>query len=180
MNTADIVSKVEVVITPVLTELGFEVVELVMLRDEGRWVLRLRIDAPPGIHPPLPLGRGLGEGDAHHGVTIADCAKVARELGGVLDVEAQIPVAYSLEVSSPGLDRPLRTALDFARFAGSEVEIRTLEPIEERRNFRGRLDGVEDNIVRMTVDGQPFAIPMTIIEKAKKKFQLQKGQKRKH
>ncbi len=119
------------------------------VNDGGRWFLRLYIDR---------------EG----GVTIADCTSVSRQMSALLDVEDFIPHAYSLEVSSPGLDRPLHTANDYQRFRGEAVRIRTVAPILGRRRFRGTLDKFEDEVVTLTdSEGQVFEIPLDKVRSAR-------------
>ena len=110
---------------------GLEVVE-VELRGGGKArMLRVTIDKPAGV-------------------THEDCANVSRELGTILDVEDAVPGgSYTLEVSSPGLDRKLLKASDYERFAGSRVKVQTREPIEGSRHFEGRLHGIQDGRIRL-------------------------------
>ncbi len=104
--------------------------------------------------------------DREGGVTIDDCAQVSRELGTVLDVRELIPNPYVLEVSSPGLTRPLKKAEDFQKFRNHLVKIKTFEPLEGRKNFKGTLLGLEGDLVRVVVDGQDYEIPLKSIAKA--------------
>jgi ribosome maturation factor RimP len=100
-------------------------------------------------------------------VGLDDCANVSRELSAVLDVEDTIPVAYSLEVSSPGLNRPLKKAADFARFIGKKAKIRTRRPVgDARRNFSGTLVAVEAGKVKIDVGDQVCEVPVDDVEKA--------------
>ena len=110
---------------------GLEVVE-VELRGGGKArMLRVTIDKPAGV-------------------THEDCANVSRELGTILDVEDAVPGgSYTLEVSSPGLDRKLLKASDYERFAGSRVKLMTREPVEGSRHFEGRLHGIQDGRIRL-------------------------------
>ena len=91
--------------------------------------------------------------DTDVGVTVDDCERVSRQVSGVLDVEDPIRGHYILEVSSPGLDRPLFTAEHFARFAGRQVKLRLALPLAGRRNFTGVLQGVKDDDVVVVIDG---------------------------
>ena len=105
-------------------------------------------------------------------MTVEDCAEVSRVLSALLDVEDPIQGSYSLEVSSPGIDRPLVRPEDYTRFAGFEARVETRQPIEGRRRFRGRLKGVEDDRVIMNVmdvedSAVAIAIPLSDIERAK-------------
>jgi ribosome maturation factor RimP len=127
--------------------LGYEVVEL-EFHPQGRGgLLRVFIDK---------------EG----GVTVDDCEIVSRQVSAVLDVEDPIPGAYTLEVSSPGLDRPLRKAADFARFAGQQARIELSLPIEGRRRFAGPLKGCEADEVLIEVDGVLHKLPLSGIVRA--------------
>jgi len=107
---------------------GMELVDLEYRRQGPRWVLRLFIDK---------------EG----GVTIDDCANISKELGDLLDVKDIIPQAYVLEVSSPGLNRPLRKKEDFSRFVGRKVQLRLVTPMEGRKKIVGNLVGIENETV---------------------------------
>lgn len=91
--------------------------------------------------------------DTDAGVTVDDCERVSRQVSGVLDVEDPIRGHYTLEVSSPGLDRPLFTAEHFARFAGRQVKLRLALPLAGRRNFTGVLQGMKDDDVVVVIDG---------------------------
>lgn len=154
MDVASIVQRVEQLIDPILAECGVELCDLQLLRDQGRWVLRLFIDYPQG------------------GITLVDCARVSRSIEGVLDVEAGIPMAYHLEVSSPGLDRVLRYPTHFARYIGRIVDLRTREPIDGRAHYQGQLQEVEEHQIVMEIDGRRYAIPFGNIARARLKFFL--------
>jgi ribosome maturation factor RimP len=128
--------------------LGYEVVEL-EFHPQGRGgLLRVYIDKEAGV-------------------TVDDCEIVSRQVSAVLDVEDPIPGAYTLEVSSPGLDRPLRKAADFARFTGTQVRIDLELPIEGRRRFAGTLRGCEADEVTIEVDGVLHKLPLNGIGKAR-------------
>ena len=135
----------EKVVEPVLTGLGFELVDL--QQSNGGSFLRLFIDKPGGI-------------------TVEDCAMVSRHLTRVLAVEG---VDYErLEVSSPGLDRPLRKGADFARFAGHKAEVRMRTPdASGRRRFVGVLRGTDEGRVEMELEGQVVALELEGIERAR-------------
>jgi ribosome maturation factor RimP len=132
---------------PAVAALGYELVEL-EFHPQGRGsVLRLYIDQPDGV-------------------TLDDCERVSRQVSALLDVEDPIPGAYSLEVSSPGLDRPLRKLSDFQRFAGQRAKLELTLPIDGRRRFTGVLAGVEGEHVLMDVDGTQFRLPYAQMGKA--------------
>ena len=124
-----------------------ELVDLEYQREAQGWVLRFYIDR---------------EG----GVTVEDCAEVSGELGAILDVRDLIANAYVLEVSSPGLTRPLKKLEDFNKYRNRLVKVKTFEPIEGRRNFKGVLLGLENERVRLEMEGRPYEIPFRSIAKA--------------
>jgi ribosome maturation factor RimP len=141
--------RIQPIVRGVIEFAGMELVHLEMRHEAGGQVLRLYIDK---------------EG----GVTLDDCARVSRQVSAQLDSEDPIPGRYTLEVSSPGLDRPLTSEKDFARFAGRQVKVTTVVPLEGRRNFAGRLVGLADAIVRVVLeDGQEVGIPKDQIAKAR-------------
>ena len=105
--------------------------------------------------------------DCEEGVKLDDCSKVSHQLSGVLDVEDPIPGNYNLEVSSPGLDRPLFSLVHFERFKGSLARIQLSRPIEGRRRFKARLLGVEGETVLLLEGESQFGIPFESIEKAR-------------
>jgi len=104
--------------------------------------------------------------DQENGVLVEDCEKVSRQISGVLDVEDPISAEYTLEVSSPGMDRPLFTLEQFAAFAGEQVKIKLRIPFEGRRNFQGLLRGIEEQDVVVQVDDHEFLLPIDSIDKA--------------
>lgn len=154
-------------VEPHVRDAGFDLVEVQSGREPSGWIVRLFIDRPP----PAGGGDAVGEGDG--GVSHADCERVSRDISAALDVADMIPHAYELEVSSPGLDRPLRRLQDFSRFAGREARIRMTEGVDGRRNFSGRLAGVEaapaagtDGVVAIVCDGRTYHLPVGDIAKA--------------
>ncbi|HWV38147.1 MAG TPA: ribosome maturation factor RimP [Vulgatibacter sp.] len=146
----DIAERVRELAEPVVEAEGMELVDVEYQREGPRWVLRLYIDKPSGV--------GLD-----------DCQTVSRQIDKLLDVEDPIAPSYSLEVSSPGLERPLKKREHFERFAGRQVEIRTFGPIGDppRRNFKGRLLGIgEGDAIRVEIDGTMFEVPLDEVAKA--------------
>ena len=105
--------------------------------------------------------------EKEQGITVDDCAQVSRQIGAVLDVENIIPVAYILEVSSPGLDRVLFTPEQYLNYIGDTIKIRTRTPINERRNFKGSLERVTNDSATLKVDNQEFEIPFETIDRAR-------------
>ncbi|WP_462379500.1 ribosome maturation factor RimP [Pseudomonas sp. Marseille-QA0892] len=100
------------------------------------------------------------------GILVEDCETVSRQISGVLDVEDPITSEYTLEVSSPGMDRPLFTLEQFAAHAGEQVKIRLRSPYEGRRNFQGLLQGTEDQDVVVRVEEHEYLLPIDLIDKA--------------
>ena len=153
-RTAEIVERVRALAEPILTDRGLELVEVEFQRETRGWILRLYMDRPGGV-------------------TLDDCQKVSQELGDHLDVADVIEIPYHLEVSSPGLDRPLTRDADFVGFAGKTARIVTRDPIEGQRNFRGRLAGLVDGTVLLDLpDGRRVKIPRGLIAKARLEIEL--------
>jgi ribosome maturation factor RimP len=152
------------IVEPVIQGAGFELVDLRFVLEQGGWVLRVQVDVP--LHEVTDLSEVPSDR-----VDLEDCENLSRELSAVLDVEDPIPQAYHLEVSSPGIDRPLRTAAHFAHFAGSEAKIQLSVPLHleagERKNFKGVLKGVIDDKVEIVCDGHAFQLPIADIDHAK-------------
>lgn len=100
------------------------------------------------------------------GITIEDCEKVSRQVSGIFDVEDPIPGEYTLEVSSPGMDRPLFEIEQFAKYVGSEVALRLRSPLDGRRKFKGVISNVDAESVSLLIDGQEIKLPAMAIDKA--------------
>ena len=101
------------------------------------------------------------------GISIDNCTQVSRQIGAALDVDDLIPVAYILEVSSPGIDRVLFTPEQYRGYTGDQVKVRTRSPIEGRRNFRGSIEAVTDTHVSVLVDNETFEIPFDVVDRAR-------------
>lgn len=140
--------QIEQLIEAPIESLGYEVVGVEYNKNGRDAVLRIYIDSEQGI-------------------SIEDCERVSHQVSGILDVEEPIAAAYSLEVSSPGFDRPLFKARDFERFTGSEAKISMKLPINGRRNFTGTLQGFSDGEILIEVDGEVYALPLTKLAKAR-------------
>lgn len=104
--------------------------------------------------------------DSEKGIDVDDCAAVSRQLSSVLDVEDPIASEYSLEVSSPGMDRPLFNLEQYQKFTGHQVQLRLRVPFDDRRKFTGLLKGVEDDEVIVEVDNAEYLLPIETIDKA--------------
>src|SRR5580693_10483872 len=132
------VERVREIADRVAASRGLEVVEVEFLGGGKARMLRVFLDKPAAGSDPLA------------GVTHDDCANFSREFGTILDVEDVMPGSYTLEVSSPGLDRRLIKPSDFSRFAGSRLKLTTRQPVENNRHFEGRLESFKDG--RLTLD----------------------------
>ncbi len=135
-------------VEPVVTGLGYEFVGAEFGQGDGGSTLRVYIDREGGI-------------------LLEHCAEVSHQLSAVLDVEEPITTKYILEVSSPGVDRPLFRRADFEKYTGKRIKIRSFAMVLGRRNFTGTLESVIDDEVNVEVDGEVFAIPLSGIEQAK-------------
>ena len=140
---------IERLIAPSLSAMGYEIVR-VLLGGDRRAKLQLMIERTDGA-----------------GITVDDCAAASRATEAILDVEDPISAAYVLEVSSPGVDRPLTRVADFERFAGFDVKIETRIPIDGQRRFRGRLLGLEGRSVRLATDLGEVVFDFDQLAKAK-------------
>ena len=152
---AGIVEQVRAVAARVAQGYGLDIFDVEFRREGPGMVLRVQIDRPGPA------------ATAEESVSVADCSHVSRDLSAVLDVEDFIPVAYTLEVSSPGLDRPLRGRADFERFAGRQAKVVTSEAIDGQTFFRGRLAGVDgDNTLIDAEDGRQHRVPLGLVTRA--------------
>ena len=146
--TGNLRERLIALIEPVIGRLGYELVELELGAGRARGVLRLFIDRDGGV--------GLD-----------DCARISREVSALLDLEDPIPTAYTLEVSSPGFDRVLRTQAHFGRFVGSRVFVELKEPRAGRRRYTGKLLRVDEAGIALEVDREQVAVAFAEIGKAR-------------
>jgi ribosome maturation factor RimP len=135
---------------------GLEIWDIVTRRETTGQVVRVFIDRPGPA------------ATAEESVSIEDCEQVSREIGTILDVEDPLPFAYTLEVSSPGLDRPLRDEQDYRRFAGRLAKIVVSEAVDNQKAFEGRLRGIEDRTVLLEgPKGRMHRLPLQLITRAR-------------
>ncbi len=134
---------------PVVEGLGYELWELEYQPGRGRGLLRIYIDR-----------------EARSGITVDDCERASRAVSDVLDARDPIPGNYTLEVSSPGIERPLRTPRHFAPYAGEQVEVEMAQAVDERRRFKGRLVAAGDATIEVEVDGRRHRLPIAGIRRA--------------
>ncbi|MGN1191155.1 MAG: ribosome maturation factor RimP [Dorea sp.] len=131
--------KTEEILIPIVEEYGFELVDVEYVKEGSNWYLRAYIDKPGGI-------------------TVNDCEAVSRKLSDILDEKDYIDDAYILEVSSPGLGRPLKKEKDFKRSLGEEVEIRTYRMVEKQKEFTGILKDYDETTVTIELDDETLKI----------------------
>ena len=149
---------------------GLVLFDLHFRRESIGWVLRVVLDREPSAGaPPEPVESGVA---AEAGVSIDDCRRVSEDLSAIIDVEPDLTAAvgdrqYTLEVSSPGLDRPLRHAADYRRFAGRLAKIVTREPVGRQTAFAGRLAGMDGEDVLLVEGRRTHRIPVALIARAR-------------
>jgi ribosome maturation factor RimP len=160
----DVVEHVREIASRVAGSYGLDIFDVQYRREGPGMVLRVRIDRP---------WDGRSGETIEEGVTVEDCARVSRDLSAVLDVEDVIPTAYTLEISSPGLDRPLRHAADYGRFAGRRAKLVMREAVDGQMFFKGRLGGIEkganrdgDVVMIVSDDGRSHRVPIGVITRA--------------
>ncbi|MBI1873800.1 MAG: ribosome maturation factor RimP [Acidobacteria bacterium] len=148
---------------------GLELFDVQFRRESSGWVLRVILDRPAEPDGARPVAEATTEGrPAVEGVTLGDCQRVSQDLSAILDVEDVIDRQYTLEVTSPGLDRPLRHEADYRRFAGRLAKIVVARPVDGQSHFAGRLRGVEDGTVLVEVGRDKVKrIPLALIARSR-------------
>ncbi len=135
------------IITPIVDALDCELVGIEYISQGRNSVLRIYIDK-------------------ENGISVDDCSAVSHQISGVLDVEDPIKGVYQLEVSSPGLDRPLFDELHYERYSGQQVKVQLTAPLDGRRKFQGVLLGLKEGKVAVNIDGNEYLLPFASIDKA--------------
>lgn len=148
---ARIIAEVWRLVEPVIQADGMDLIEVEYRREPHGWVLRLYMDQASGM-------------------SVDDCARISDVVGDLLDVSDVIPNPYHLEVSSPGLDRPLRRPEHFQAQVGKVIEARTIDPIDGRRKFRGILREVSGEMITVDCDGREYRIPIPQVERARLRY----------
>ena len=147
-RVTELLRRIEDIVAPTIVGMGYEMVRVAMSKGGTLQIMIEPADGKP--------------------MDVEGCATVARALSAVLDVEDPIPSSYTLEVSSPGIDRPLTRPKDYARWAGHIARLETAEPIEGRRRFKGTLLGLEGEVVKLRLDdGQETDVPLSVVTRAK-------------
>ena len=166
-SVKSIEEQVRSIAEPIVSDLDLDLVAVIYLNEDGRQILRLLIDRPEG---------GTPKGDAPGGVTVGECSRISRELSTLLDVDDIVASKYSLEVSSPGLDRPLISKKDFASAVGKKIILKTKEPIDGRRNFKVTIltaAGEDAEIIEVKdSEGNLYEIEYLNIDKARLEIEL--------
>ncbi|MTI82241.1 MAG: ribosome maturation factor RimP [Firmicutes bacterium] len=148
MSKVNIVNQVEKITAQITKTMNLELVDVDYVKEGAHWYLRVYIDKP-------------------NGVDLDDCQEVSEKLDTLLDEKDPIPDPYILEVSSPGIERPLKKDEDFEKFAGRMITIKTYVPISGEKNFTGLLQGLDQSGVQMEVDHQQVVIPKDKIASAR-------------
>lgn len=144
-----LVEQIETLITPSLSSMGFNLVKVTFMDGKKSQTLQIMAERTDGT------------------MTVDDCANVSRQVSAILDVEDVISSAYRLEVSSPGIDRPLVRLSDYPKFIGHDAKVETVLPIDGRKRFTGKIKAVEGETVILTVDGKDHNLPFIDIQSAK-------------
>ena len=148
MGKGSVTETIEELVTPIINENRLELVDIEYKKEGPNWFLRIFIDK---------------EG----GVTVDDCTRISRYIEDLIEVEEVVPSSYVLEVSSPGLDRPLKKEKDFLRFKGKRAHVTTYTPIHQQKSFKGTIRDFQEDVLFLDVDSQPVEIPRNQIAKAK-------------
>ena len=154
MQKGTVVQGMEKLILPVLKDMGLELVDIEYRREGQGWVLRIFIDREEG------------------GVTLDDCSRVSHLTGDLIEIDDLISNSYRLEVSSPGLDRPLKKEQDFLKYKNRRIRLNTFAPIENRRNFKGTILDFREGVLHLDAQGGPFEIPLSNIAKANLEIEI--------
>ena len=151
-----VIKEVTHLIEPVIDDMQFELVDIQYLSEHSRWVLKIYVDKEDGI-------------------TLDDCARASREIGDLLDVKDIIQNEYVLEVSSPGLNRPLKREKEFKRAVGKKVKVKMITPVKGRRNFTGYLRSFQDGILYIEVDDNLIPLAWKEVGKANLVYEFVPG-----
>lgn len=144
-KTEDIIREIS---QPLADSLGLELVDVEYVKEGSLWFLRIFIDKPEGV-------------------THSDCQEVSHRLGELLDEKDPIPLSYILEVSSPGIERPLKKPGDYERFRGYKVRATTFSLVEGQKEFIGELEGLVDGKVQININGKKISLPLECVAKVR-------------
>jgi ribosome maturation factor RimP len=152
-QTTTLHSRLTTLVEPVVIDLELELVEIQFRREATGWVLRLIIDKEDGV-------------------SLEDCTAVSREVGRLLEVEDPIEHSYQLEVSSPGLERPLTKEKDYLRFLHRKAKIKTREPVDNQKVFIGTIENMHNKVLTLQTDRGEIKLPLDMIAKARLVFEM--------
>jgi ribosome maturation factor RimP len=147
--------KIEDIITPIVVEESCELLDITIIKQAGQQIVRVFIDKPKGV-------------------LMEDCVRVSRAIGHILEVEDPIEGRYNLEVSSPGLNRPLRTKEHFIHVVGKKVDVQTTEKIDGRKRYRGVLTNIDGDNLIIQIDNINFSVPLNKLAKAHLEYDFEK------
>ena len=148
MGKGSVVETIETLVTPIVQENRLELVDVEYKKEGKNWFLRIFIDKEGGI-------------------TVDDCTQVSRRIEDLIEVEEVVPSSYTLEVSSPGLDRPLKKEKDFLRFQGKRAHVTTFTPICQQKNFKGTIRDFREDVLFLETESKHVEIPKRQNAKAK-------------
>ena len=153
MGKSSVAQSVEELITPVLSSEELELVDVEYKKEGKDWTLRVFIDKPGGI-------------------TVQDCQATSHRVEDMIEIDGLIPSHYILEVSSPGLDRPLKKEKDFLRYKGKRIRLTTFSPINNQKKFKGMIRGFKEDTLILEDREEVFQIPLIHIAKARLEIEL--------
>ncbi len=146
--------KIDELIAPILAEEGLQLFDVSLVGSKGNWVLRVTIEKPGGS------------------VNLDDCVRASHAIEDVIEVEGGLTDAYHLEVSSPGLNRPLKKKEHFEKVLGEVIRVETEKPLNGRRNYKGVLEALQDNQLMIKIDGVLHAVPLDQVAKANLEYKI--------
>ena len=147
-------------VEPIILTEGMDLIDIEYRQESRGWVLRFYIDKEGGL-------------------TLSHCSHLSAQIGDLLEVKDLIPHRYTLEISSPGLNRTLKREGDFKTHVGEIIQVKTAQPIDQRRNFKGTLLECRDGEIIISSDNQEFLIPISFISKANLQYQFSDPKKKK-
>ncbi len=148
MGKGSVTESIAELVTPIINENRLELVDVEYKKEGKNWFLRIFIDKECGV-------------------TVDDCTRVSRQIEDLIEVEEAVPSSYILEVSSPGLNRPLKKEKDFLRFKGKLAHVTTYTPIHQQKNFKGTIRDFQEDVLILDIDSQRLEIPKDQIAKAR-------------
>ena len=158
--TIFLIESLRELIEPIILSEEMDLIDIEYLRESRGWILRIYIDKEGGVN-------------------LNHCSQISEQIGDLIEIKDLIPHSYFLEVSSPGLNRPLKKEKDFITYVGETIKVKTFKPIDQKRNFQGKLLGYKEGKVIMRLDSQEVHIPFSLISKANIQYQFPDPKKKK-